>query len=258
MTKNGGNATRGGESTTAAEGVANELAITILAELMPGASIPSEADLSARFEVSRLTIREALKILVGRGLLDMGRGRRAMVREPDSAVFAGLLVAIVRNNPKGLFDLIELRMAMETLSSALAARRVSRAGLQAIEGAMDAMRRSAAEVTAGDDADAEDRFHEADLQFHEAVAAASGNRVISFIFEAMAQPLRESFVMSRRGQSLRGAGREDTVIAHQAVLDAIRAGDQRAAAEAMRQHLHSTELDIRSHVSSGTSAERAM
>lgn len=254
MTKNGGNATRGGDSTTAAEGVANELAVTILAELMPGASIPSEADLSARFEVSRLTIREALKILVGRGLLDMGRGRRAMVREPDSAVFAGLLVAIVRNNPKGLFDLIELRMAMETLSSALAARRVSRAGLQAIEGAMEAMRRSAAE---GEDAEAEARFHEADLQFHEAVAAASGNRVISFIFEAMAQPLRESFVMSRRGQSLRGAGREDTVIAHQAVLDAIRAGDQRAAAEAMRQHLHSTELDIRSHVASGTGAERS-
>ena len=83
---------------------------------------------------------------------------------------------------------------------------------------------------------------------------ASGNRVIAFIFEAMAKPLRESFVMSRRGQTLRGAGRAETVEAHQAILDAIRAGDQRAAVDAMRAHLNSTELDIRSHLASGVAA----
>jgi DNA-binding FadR family transcriptional regulator len=189
-------------------------------------------------------------MLVGRGLLQIGRGRRAIVREPDSSVFAGMLVSIVRNDPKGLFDLMELRMGLETLSAGLAAKRASRAGLQAIDGAMDAMRRYAAEAT-DDDSEAEARFHEADLQFHEAVAMACGNRVIAFIFEAMAQPLRESFVMSRRGQTLRGAGRNDTLTAHQAVLDAVRAGNQRAAADAMRAHLKSTELDIRSHLASG-------
>jgi len=198
-------------------------------------------------------VREAVKMLVGRGLLQIGRGRRAIVREPDSSVFAGMLVSIVRNDPKGLFDLIELRMAMETLSAGLAAKRVSRAGLQAIDSAMDAMRRYAEEST-GDDAEAEASFHEADLQFHEAVAMACANRVIAFIFEAMAQPLRESFVMSRRGQTLRGAGRDETLSAHQAILDAIKAGEQRAAVDAMRAHLKRTELDIRSHVASGNGA----
>lgn len=238
---------------TAAESVANQLADMILSDLSPGLSIPSEAELATRFEVSRLTVREAVKMLVGRGLLQIGRGRRAVVREPDSSVFAGMLVSIVRNDPKGLFDLIELRMAMETLSAGLAAKRASRAGLQAIDGAMDAMRRFAEESTGGDP-EAEARFHEADLQFHEAVAMACGNRVIAFIFEAMAQPLRESFVMSRRGQTLRGAGRNETLSAHQAILDAIKAGDQRAAVEAMRAHLKSTELDIRSHVASGNAS----
>lgn len=237
--------------TTAAENVANALADIILLELSPGASIPSEADLAARFEVSRLTVREAVKMLVGRGLLHLGRGRRAVVREPDSSVFATMLVSIVRNDPKGLFDLIELRMAMETLAAGLAAKRVSRAGLQAIESAVLGMRQSAAEARDGADPEAEARFHEFDLQFHEAIATASGNRVIAFIFEAMAQPLRESFVMSRRGQDLRGAGREETLVAHQAVFDAIRAGDHRGSIEAMRAHLKSTELDIRSHLSSG-------
>lgn len=240
-------------STTAAESVANQLADSILRDMTPGQSIPSEAELAVRYEVSRLTMREAIKMLVGRGLLQIGRGRRAVVREPDSSVFAGMLVSIVRNDPKGLFDLIELRMAMETLSAGLAAKRASRAGLQAIDGAMDSMRRTAADAT-GEDAEAEALFHEADLNFHEAIAMASGNRVIAFIFEAMARPLRESFVMSRRGQTLRGAGREETLTAHQAILDAIKAGNQRAAVDAMREHLKSTELDIRSHVASGNAS----
>jgi DNA-binding FadR family transcriptional regulator len=239
-------------TSTAAESIANQLADFILGELAPGQSIPSEAELATRYQASRLTIREAVKMLVGRGLLDIGRGRRAVVREPDSSVFAGMLVSIVRNDPKGLFDLIELRLGMESLSAGLAAKRASRAGLQAIEGAMDSMRRTAAEAAAAvEDARAEAHFHEADLQFHEAVAMASGNRLIAFIFEAMARPLRESFVMSRRGQTLRGAGRDETLTAHQAILDAIKAGNQRAAVDAMREHLKSTELDIRSHVASG-------
>jgi GntR family transcriptional repressor for pyruvate dehydrogenase complex len=68
----------------------------------------------------------------------------------------------------------------------------------------------------------------------------------------MTKPLRESFFMSRHGQELRGAGREETLDAHQAVLEAIRAGDQRGAAEAMRRHLADTELDIRSHLASSS------
>jgi GntR family transcriptional repressor for pyruvate dehydrogenase complex len=223
----------------------------VLRDLPPGSSIPSEADLATRFSVSRLTVREAVKMLVGRGLLHICRGRRAMVREPDSAVFAGALVAIVRNDPKGLFDMIELRMALETQSAGLAAKRASRASIQAIESAMAGMRDAAAEADIDPGHEAEARFHDFDLQFHEAIATASGNRVIAFLFEAMAQPLHESFMMSRRGQSIRGAGRPETVAAHQAILDATKAGDAKAAVEAMRAHLKSTELDIRSHLASG-------
>jgi len=237
--------------TTAASSIADALHEMIVTQLAPGASLPSEAELAARFEVSRLTVREAVKMLAGRGLLDLARGRRAIVREPDSSAFADFLSSIIRNDPKGLFDLIELRMTLETQSAALAARRSSRAGLQAIENAMAGMREAAALVAARKDvAAAELRFHAFDVQFHEAVATASGNRILAHVFEAMTKPLRESFNLSYRGQTLRGTGREETLAAHQAVLDAIRAGDQRAAAAAMREHLKNTELDIRSHLTS--------
>lgn len=241
-------------AVSAASHVADALAAMVLGKLAPGASLPSEAELAAQFEVSRLTVREAVKMLAGRGLLDLARGRRAVVREPDSSAFADFLTSIIRNDPKGLFDLIELRMTLETQSATLAAKRSSRAGLQAIESAMQGMREAAGEASAGHDpAAAERRFHSFDVQFHEAVATASGNRIIAFLFEAMTRPLRESFHMSRRGQALRGAGQAETLVAHQAVLDAIRAGDQRGAAAAMREHLKSTELDIRSHLTSGMS-----
>jgi DNA-binding FadR family transcriptional regulator len=133
--------------------------------------------------------------------------------------------------------------------------------LQALEAAMQGMREAAEEynvaIAAGVDAEPADRrFHDFDLQFHEALATASGNRVLAFLFEAMSTSLRESFSMSRRGQALRGSTREDTVAAHQAVLDAIRAGNERAAGEAMRVHLADTERDVRSHVKSALAPAR--
>ena len=106
------------------------------------------------------------------------------------------------------------------------------------------MRQAAAEP------DGESRFHDFDVGFHEAIALASGNRVLSYLFEAMAGPLREGIAISRRGHADRGHSLADTIDAHQRILDAIRAGNSRAAAEAMRLHLKDTERDIRKALAS--------
>jgi len=98
-----------GAAPTATATVAEALAQMVLGELAPGMSLPSEGDLATRFEVSRLTVREAVKMLAGRGLLDVGRGRRAVVRESSGAAFSDFLSQLIKNDPKGLFDLIELR-----------------------------------------------------------------------------------------------------------------------------------------------------
>lgn len=234
---------------SAAHQVADALASMIFGQLRPGQKLPSEAELAQRFEVSRLTVREAVKLLAGRGLLNVGRGRRAIVSEPSGAVFSDFIVSLLYNDPRGLFDLMELRLALETSSARLAARRASRAALQALESAVEGMDEAASAAAAGEDAEAaENRFHDLDLQFHEALAAAGGNRIISFLFEAISPSLRESFEMSRRGQTMRGVGRARTVEAHRAVLEAIRAGNERAAAAAIQEHLTETERDIRVHV----------
>lgn len=212
----------------------------ILTRMTPGASLPSEAELAERYAVSRLTVREAVKLLAGRGLVELARGRRAMVREPDGAAFADFLLSVLHNDSKGLFDLVEVRLSLEVQAATLAAKRASRAGLAAIENALQGMR----DAEAATDPQAEERFHNFDVGFHEAVALASGNRILGYLFEAMAGPLRNGIQISRQGHANRGHTLADTIAHHQRILDAIRAGNARNAAEAMRLHLKDTERDI--------------
>lgn len=236
------------DHASAASAVADDLAQLILGELAPGQSLPSEADLAERYSVSRLTIREAVKLLAGRGLLELARGRRAMVREPDGSAFTDFLTSIVRTDPKGLFDLVEVRLSLEVQSATLAAKRANRAGIVAIENALQGMRDSLDDSGDFADESAEARFHAYDFGFHEAVALASGNRVLGYLFEAMAGPLREGFFISQRGHADRGHTPNDTIDAHQRILDCIREGNGKGAAEAMRLHLRDTERDIRAAV----------
>lgn len=232
---------------TATARVAEALAQVILGEMAPGQSLASEGDLAIRFSVSRLTIREAVKMLAGRGLLDVGRGRRAIVIEPSGVAFSDFLSTVIQNDPKGVFDLIELRMVLEVQAATLAARRITRAGLSSLERAIQGMREAADDGKKGIDRDGSElRFHQADVGFHEAVALSSGNRLVSYLFEAMAGPLQRSFYLSRRGHDARGHTVDDTIAAHHAVLDAIRSGNPKAAGVAMRAHLEDTERDIRS------------
>lgn len=246
-----GAAERAATGMTATATVAEALAARIIGEMAPGASLPSEADMALEFAVSRLTMREALKLLAGRGLLDIGRGRRAVVRQPSGSAFADFLSGVIQNDSKGLFDLIELRISLEVQSATLAARRANRASLAAIESALQGMR-EAVEFARNDGSPelSEQRFHESDVGFHEAIALSSGNRLISYLFEAMAEPLVRSFRLSRRGHDLRGHTVEDTIQAHSDILEAVRAGNPKAAAAAMRAHLEDTERDIRSALSS--------
>ncbi len=232
------------EGFSAASAVADDLANVILTTMAPGTSLPSEADLASRYNVSRLTIREAVKLLAGRGLVELSRGRRAMVREPDGSAFADFLTAMLHNDSKGLFDLVEVRLSLEVQSATLAAKRASRAGMAAIETALQGMRDAAAEP------DGEARFHDFDVAFHEAVALASGNRVLGYLFEAMSAPLRDGIAISRRGHASRGHSLKDTIAAHERILEAIRSGNARSAGEAMRLHLKDTERDIRIALSS--------
>jgi GntR family transcriptional regulator, transcriptional repressor for pyruvate dehydrogenase complex len=233
------------QNQSATHSVVDDLARRILEDMKPGSQLPSEAALAQEFAVSRITIREALKILTGRGLVMIARGRRAEVRQPDGSVYGEFLRALIRNDPKCLFDLVQVRRSLEIQAVVLAARNASRAGLAAVEAALQIMRDAAAEFEFSEYPDATElKFHRADVGFHEAMALAGGNRVLIYLFESMASSLQEAFVASHRGQRLLGKTLQDSLDAHRRILEAVSSGDEKAATEAMTALLDSAQDNL--------------
>lgn len=235
--------------TSAASTVAEALGRRILSVLRPGTQLPSEAEMATDFGVSRITIREALKILSGRGLVSITRGKRAVVVQPDGAMFGAFLTSLIKGDPKSLFDLLQIRRSLEIQSVILATRHASRAGLAAVEAALAAMRAAAAQIDAGPpDTQAERAFHLADVRFHEALALSGGNRVLTYLFEAMEASLFEAFVTSHRGQRLAGQTMENLCQTHALIFQHVCAREEKAAVEAMSAILDNAEANLRAAV----------
>lgn len=227
------------KKSTVTPSVVDRLYRLVTEHLEPGAKLPTEADLAERFSVSRLTVREALKVLSGRGLVELQQGKRTVVRELDSSVLSDYLNAAVRRDPRGMLELLEIRRALEGLAAALAARNGTRAGLAAIDSSLSDM---ATALDSGEDASG------SDVAFHEALALASGNRMLSFILEGLADALLESFKLSAEGRRFRGGEIKETLESHRAIFEYVKAGDAGGATKQMSAHLRDAEEDLKSAI----------
>lgn len=227
---------------------------TLVDELPVGENLPSEADLAERFGVSRLTVRESLKILAGRGLIALSQGRRAVVTEPSSAVISSIFSSYVRRDPSALLDLVDVRMALELQSVSLAAQKATRAGLGAMEATLSQMR-DATEVFESEGIDEAEKsrarasYQAADVGFHEAIALASGNRMLAHVLESLEDTLLRAFFASFEGHLVRGGSARDTHEAHRRIFEFIRARDSKRASAAMREHLQQARDDLRAVIS---------
>lgn len=232
----------------------------LLESLPVGASLPAEAALAERFGVSRLTVREALKVLAGRGLAEIRKGRKAVVTEPSSEVISSIFVSYVRRDPTAMLELVEVRRALEVQSVGLAARKVTRAGLTAMESCLELMKESA-EVLVSDKSseqekrEAQDRFQKADVSFHESIALSSGNRMLAHVLEALEDSLLRAFDASFEGHIVRGGSAIDPYLAHLKIFEFIKAGDVGKAMNSMREHLQQSEQDLRAYLASSTTAQ---
>ncbi|MGX6447024.1 FadR/GntR family transcriptional regulator [Patulibacter sp. S7RM1-6] len=213
--------------------VVEELGRRIVAGELPE-GVPFELPaLEADLGVSRTALREALKVLGAKGLVDARprRGTYPLPRAAWNALDPDVLrwtLSAGRND--ALFaQLQEVRAIVEPAAARLAAERGAPEAVEAMRGALAAMESAGA---AGD----VDGVAEADVAFHRLLAAATGNGLLGPIQEVVLVGLRrrDSLVHERRG----GLDRP-TLDRHRAVLDAIEAGDAVAAEAAM---LHLLEL----------------
>ncbi len=190
-----------------------------------GTRLPGDADLTERFGVSRPVLREAVKTLVAKGLLFTKTRIGTVVRERaawnlfDPDVLAWHLDAGI--DKRFLRDLAEIRLAVEPHAAALAAERRDAHDIAALQAAVARM---AAEPgsAAG--------FAEADLAFHLAVAAASGNAFMRSVGAVIEVALRASFALSAPASP---HAHDVAVASHARIAAAIAAGDGAEAAGAM-------------------------
>lgn len=204
-------------------------------ELEPGHELPSEGALAQDLGVSRLTVREGMRQLSARGLIEVHNGRRPVVAPPNGKGIGDYFRSTIRRDPRALLDLLEVRQALEVHISILAARNASRSSITAMQAAIDDMRRGI------DDADA---FNEADVHFHELLAGATGNQMLTTLIEELSDSQRSSRVQSLVGHTKLGRQLDEVLEQHTAILSCVENRDESGAATAMRRHLRSTGKDL--------------
>ncbi|ELT44594.1 FadR/GntR family transcriptional regulator [Arthrobacter nitrophenolicus] len=221
--------------------VADELLDRIIeGEFPPGATVPGEHELSARHEVSRMTVREAMKTLQAQHILSVERGRGTFVNPLSrwTSLEAVLRAASEgKNEAEASVQLIELRRMLETGACELAAGRISEPDTEALFAYISAMK-AAHEVN---DVAA---FVEADLAFHDVILRASGNVFVSVLFE----PLHRVLEKRRAETSAVPEIQVHAIGHHQNIADALQARDATKARQAMDAHMQQTLDDLKTLV----------
>ncbi len=203
----------------------------VAGELKVGDQLPSERELSEQFRVSRTAVREAVKTLREKGLVEVRPGRGTFITNGTSQAVRNSLGLMMKiGQAESSADLVEVREIFEPEIAALAAARANHEQIAALQAAVAIMDASMADETA---------YIEADLDFHLALAEASQNTLIPLLIDFIVDVLREqrTRIFHVDGGAQRGQ------VHHKYILQAVMQHDPEAAREAMRAHLRQVRED---------------
>jgi len=214
----------------------------------PGGALPPEPQLCEELGVSRTVVRESVKSLVARGLIQTGPKVGTRVRpgnvwnwfDPDVIAWqarAGLTAEFIR-------DLQDLRLIFEPAATRLAAQRATAQDIAELESAYAGM--VEAVESAGD-------YVQSDLRFHQGMIRASHNRMLETMEQALGALLRTSFEIA----TTRKNGPRDSLPMHRAVLDALIAHDPDRAEQAIRALIDDAHRDMAQVLQARRRAPRA-
>jgi GntR family transcriptional repressor for pyruvate dehydrogenase complex len=208
----------------------------ISGELKPGDRLPPERELAEQFGVSRTVIRDAIKTLSGRGIVQVRRGAGIFVATAEETIMGrlGELANVIPLQGAGLRDLFDVRKVLEVQGAEWAAQRRSAHQVDRLRSIVEDAYRHSEDL---------DVLSERDAQFHVAIAEASQNlilvRVMLTLLDLLEAARRETLAIPGRPRL--------SLDQHENVLREIEARDPEAARRAMLEHLTSVELAITYH-----------
>jgi GntR family transcriptional regulator, transcriptional repressor for pyruvate dehydrogenase complex len=196
--------------------------------LKPGDKLPPERELAEMFEVSRSSLRDAIRTLELTGLLEPRQGEGTVVCDLSADSLVSPLANMLTRKRELVSELLDVRKMLEP---PLAARAAAHASPEEVAYLEDILRRQKEKVGRGELA------IEEDSEFHYTIAIAAKNSVVQKVLDVLMDLLRKS-----RERSLQVEGRRQRSLAgHRRILKAIRQRDSAAAERAMRRHLQEIE-----------------
>lgn len=194
-----------------------------------GDKLPNELELSKELGIGRSTLREAIKILVSRNVLEIRRGSGTFVCEDVGIADDPLGFRFIKDKKALLLDLCDIRMMLEPQLAALAAEHADSRQIEEIQMLCNEV---AALIDSGEDYGAKD------IQFHLKIASSTGNQVVPKLIPIIDQAI--DMYVGATNHSMAGRAK----ITHQAVADGIRNRDKKAAFEAMQRHIKDNKETI--------------
>jgi GntR family transcriptional regulator, transcriptional repressor for pyruvate dehydrogenase complex len=192
-------------------------------ELKPGDALPPERELVKVFNVSRASLREALNTLAGMGFLEVSQKHRTIVKSLAAGSITEPIHRILKEDMQTVFELIEVRKAIESWSAYHAATRATANDIANLEKSLASMRIKIEQGVS---------VVEDDANFHLTISEAMHNKIQTHLMFSIYDILKESL-----GKYLESIRMSDIYDQHRRVLEAIKKKDPDLAAVKMREHL---------------------
>jgi GntR family transcriptional repressor for pyruvate dehydrogenase complex len=208
-------------------------------KLKPGDRLLAERELAEQFQVSRASVREAIRTLEMLGVIDIRPGEGTFVRDSETDDIIRPLAMFLAVERSSLLDMFEMRRIFETATASLAAERATEEELDHIEAMLEKMRERLNVLDP-------EKGEEFDAAFHYAVAEATHNSLLTKLFKTVSEEFAKANSVARRQlyhDSVQNA--QKIIDQHSEILGAIRSRSPKEASAAMLNHLNFAEGELR-------------
>ncbi|MDP2118506.1 MAG: FCD domain-containing protein [Hoeflea sp.] len=219
------------EQSRTADEVVHQIEVLVLEGILRvGDRLPGERELAKQFNVSRPILREALKVLEGRGLLNTHHGGGTFVADVIGQVFTRPVMELIARHQKATLDYLEYRREVEAVTVEFAARRATEADKALLTRIITAMKA----------AHQKDDFEEEatiDVEFHSAIGECAHNIILLHTLRSCYRLLAEGVFYNRAMVYTLPGARDKLLAQHVAIYDAVMAGNPDAARRAAQAHI---------------------
>jgi GntR family transcriptional repressor for pyruvate dehydrogenase complex len=205
--------------------------------LKPGDKLLPERELADRLQVSRASVREAIRALEMMGFVEIKPGDGTFVRNTNADDIIQPLAMFLAVEKSSLLEMLEIRRIFETASARMAAERATEEELGKLKASLEQMED-------GLNLQDSEKGEESDTAFHYAVAEATHNALLCRLFRTISEDFSRSVSAARRQLYIDEHNPRKIIDQHRRIYEAIKNQEPEKAAQAMLEHLTYAELEM--------------